>query len=91
MRLNKCGSGLIGNCFLGGWGKKGTDCRGNRVSLGDTGAAVVKPNQWVCLSDRAVLRFSRFPTISELYEIAWEIRQEAEIRANSARLRNDNA
>jgi len=50
----------------------------------------LRPEQWDCLSDRAVLRFSRFPTISELYEIAWEIRQEAEIRANSARLWNDN-
>jgi hypothetical protein len=52
---------------------------------------LLEPKQWDCLSDRAVLRFSRFPTISELYEIAWEIRQEAEIKANSARLQNDNA
>jgi hypothetical protein len=43
----------------------------------------LEPKQWDCLSDRAVLRFSRFSTISELYEIAWEIRQEAEIWANS--------
>jgi hypothetical protein len=52
---------------------------------------VLEPKQWDYLSNRAVLRFSRFPTISELYEIAWEIRQEAEIRANSVRLWNDNA
>jgi hypothetical protein len=50
-----------------------------------------EPEQWNCLSDRAVLRFSKFPTISELYEIAWEIRRESEIRANSVRLWNDNA
>jgi hypothetical protein len=50
----------------------------------------LEPGQWNCLSDRAVLRFARFPTISELYEIAWEIRQEAEIRENSAKLWNDN-
>ncbi len=49
------------------------------------------PDQWDCLSDRAVLRYSRFPTIAELYEIAWEIRQDAKIRANSPRLLNDNA
>ena len=51
----------------------------------------LEPKQWDCLSDWAVLRHSRFPTISELYEIALEIRQEAEIRANSAKLWNDNA
>ena len=51
----------------------------------------LESEQWYSLSDRAVLRFSRFPTISELYEMAWEIRHEAEIRANSARLRSDNA
>lgn len=27
------------------------------------------PEQWDCLADRAVLRFSRFPTISELYVV----------------------
>jgi hypothetical protein len=51
----------------------------------------LQTEQWECLSDRAVLRFSRFPTIAELYETAWEIRQEAEIRMNSARLWNDDA
>lgn len=44
----------------------------------------LEPEQWNCLSDRAILGFSRFPTISELYEIAWEIRHEAEIRMNWA-------
>jgi hypothetical protein len=33
-----------------------------------------------------VLRHSRFPTIPGPYEIAREIRQEAEIRANTERL-----
>jgi hypothetical protein len=41
------------------------------------------PEQWEQLSDRAVLRFSRFPSIAELYEIAGELQREAEIRANS--------
>jgi hypothetical protein len=50
----------------------------------------LEPEQWNCLSDRAVLRFPRFPTISELYEIAWEIRQDAETKANSAKLWNDS-
>ena len=41
------------------------------------------PEQWEQLSDRAVLRFPRFPSIAELYEIAHEVKLEAEIRANS--------
>ncbi|MGD0310426.1 MAG: hypothetical protein ABSC02_14210 [Acidobacteriota bacterium] len=39
--------------------------------------------QWEQLSDYAVLRFSRFPSIAELYEIVCEIRRQAAIKANS--------
>jgi hypothetical protein len=42
--------------------------------------------QWEQLSDRAVLRFSRFPKISELFEIACEVRREAELRMNTERM-----
>lgn len=50
------------------------------------------PEQWEQLSDRAVLRFARFPSIAELYEIACELQHQAQIAANSewiARMRND--
>jgi hypothetical protein len=40
------------------------------------------------LSDRAVLRLSRFPSISELFEIACELRREAEFRMNTERIEN---
>jgi hypothetical protein len=43
----------------------------------------LEPDHWDQLSDRAVLRFSRFPSIAELYEIACELRHQAEIKANS--------
>ncbi len=39
--------------------------------------------QWEQLSDRAVLRFARFPSIAELYEIACELQHQAQIAANS--------
>ncbi len=39
--------------------------------------------QWEQLSDRAVLRFARFPSIAELYEITCELRHQAQIKANS--------
>ncbi len=42
--------------------------------------------QWEQLSDRAVLRYSRFPSISELFEIAGELRREAELRRNTERM-----
>ena len=48
--------------------------------------------QWAQLSDCAVLRFARFPSIAELYEIACELKHQAEIRANSewiAKVRED--
>jgi hypothetical protein len=41
------------------------------------------PEQWEQLSDRAVLRLARFPSIAELYEIACELQHQAQIRANS--------
>jgi hypothetical protein len=40
------------------------------------------PEQWEQLSDCAVLRFARFPSIAELYDIACELRHQAEIKAN---------
>ena len=43
----------------------------------------LEPGQWNCLSDRVVLRFTRFPTISELYDIACELKHQAEIKSNS--------
>ncbi len=48
--------------------------------------------QWEQLSDRAVLRFARFPSIAELYDIACELQHQAQIRANSdwiAKVRRD--
>jgi hypothetical protein len=39
--------------------------------------------QWEQLSDCAVLRFYRFPSIAELYEIVCEIKRQAAIKANS--------
>jgi len=50
------------------------------------------PEQWEQLGDRAVLRFARFPGIAELYELAHEVKLEAEVRANSewlARMREE--
>ena len=41
------------------------------------------PEQWEQLSDRAVLRFPRFPSIAELHEIACELKLQAETKANS--------
>ena len=61
----------------------------------------LNPQQWENLSDRAVLRFPRFPSIAELYDIACELRHQAEIKANSEwlakvceeqrRMKNDGA
>jgi hypothetical protein len=42
---------------------------------------------WEQLSDRAVLRLSRFPRIAELHEIACELWREAEIRRNTERIK----
>ena len=41
------------------------------------------PGQWEQLSDRAVLRFARFPSIAELHDIACELQHQAQIEANS--------
>ncbi len=41
------------------------------------------PDQWEQLSDRAVLRFARFPAIAELHDIACELQHQTQIRANS--------
>lgn len=41
------------------------------------------PEQWEQLSDRAVLRFARFPSIAELHDIACELQHQAQINANS--------
>ena len=41
------------------------------------------PDQWEQLSNRAVLRFARFPSITELHDIACELQQQAQIKANS--------
>jgi restriction endonuclease len=38
---------------------------------------------WEQLSDRAVLRYARFQSIAELYDIACELRHQAEIKVNS--------
>ena len=38
--------------------------------------------QWEQLSDYAVLRFSRFPSIAKLYDIVCEIKRQAAIKAN---------
>ncbi len=43
----------------------------------------LNPEQWAQLSDRAVLRFARFPSIAELYDIACELQHQAQIKANS--------
>jgi hypothetical protein len=48
--------------------------------------------QWEQLSDRAVLRFPRFPSIAELYDIVCELKLQAEMRTNLewiARVRED--
>jgi hypothetical protein len=50
------------------------------------------PEQWEQLSNRAVLRFARFPSIAEPYDIASELQYQAQIKANSdwiAKIRND--
>ena len=39
--------------------------------------------QWELLSDRAVLRYARFPSIAELHDIACELQHQAQIKANS--------
>ena len=45
------------------------------------------PNQWEELADRAVIRLTRkFPMPGDLHEIALELTQEAELRANSEHL-----
>jgi hypothetical protein len=41
------------------------------------------PEQWEQLSDRSVLRFPRFPSIAELYDVACELQHQAQTRANS--------
>lgn len=41
------------------------------------------PGQWEQLSDCAVLRLARFPSIAELHDIARELQHQAQIRANS--------
>jgi hypothetical protein len=47
----------------------------------------LRPDQWEELADRAVMRLMRkFPMPGELYEIAAELRREAELRANSEHL-----
>ena len=44
-------------------------------------------DQWEELADRAVIRLTRkFPMPGDLHEIALELMQEAELRANSAHL-----
>ncbi len=43
----------------------------------------LNPGQWEQLSDQAVLRFARFPSISELHEIASELQHHAVVKANS--------
>ncbi len=46
------------------------------------------PEQWEQLSDRAVLRFARFPSIAELHDIACELKHQAQIKANSEWISN---
>ena len=47
----------------------------------------LSPEQWVKLGDIAVLRLTRrFPMPGELQDIATELREQAELRANSERL-----
>ena len=43
----------------------------------------LNPDQWEQQLDRAVLRFARFPSIAELYDIAGELQHQAQIKANS--------
>jgi len=43
----------------------------------------LNPEQWEQLSDRAVLRYPRFPSIAELYDIVCELKHQAQIKANS--------
>ncbi len=43
----------------------------------------LNPEQWEHLSDRAVLRFARFPSIAELHDITCELQHQAQIKANS--------
>lgn len=43
----------------------------------------LSPEQWEQLSDRAVLRLARFPSITELHDIACELQHQAQIRAIS--------
>ncbi len=45
------------------------------------------PDQWENLSDWAILRFARFPSIAELYDIAGELRHQAQVKANSEWIR----
>ncbi len=52
----------------------------------------LNPDQWEQLSDRAVLRFARFPSIAELHDITCELQHQAQIAANSewvAKMRDD--
>ncbi len=45
------------------------------------------PEQWEDLADRALMRLTRkFPMPGELHEIASELRQEEELRANTEHL-----
>ena len=41
------------------------------------------PRQWEELTDRAVLRLMRFPSIAELHEVACELRHEAQVRSDT--------
>ncbi len=41
------------------------------------------PEQWEQLSNRAVLRFARFPSIAELCDISVELQHQEQIKANS--------
>ena len=43
----------------------------------------LNPEQWEQLSDRAVLRFARFPSIAELHDLFCELQHQAQIKANS--------
>jgi len=50
------------------------------------------PEHWQQLGDRAVLRLARFPGIAELYELAHEVKLEAEVGADPewlARMREE--
>jgi hypothetical protein len=47
----------------------------------------LNPEQWEELADRAVMRLTRkFPMPGDLHEIVSELRQEAELRANTEHL-----